>query len=129
MRLMAYSAASRGSFGFHSFAAVEDGEVVVRGEIVRIDGLQRLELRHGIVGPVLLVVGDAELAARIAGLRILRDDFFEIGDSQLRDAFAALDERQIVERAGIVRMQLPALSPAAGALSSISPIRCRSGRD
>ena len=61
-------------------AAVEDGEIVVRGQIVRIDSLQRLELFHGFVVAMLLVIGDAQFAARIARLRILRDHLLQIGD-------------------------------------------------
>src|ERR1700723_1117724 len=49
----------RGSFGLQSFAAVQNGEIVVRGQIVRINGLQRLKLCHGVIRAMLLVVGNA----------------------------------------------------------------------
>ena len=86
----------------HAEAAVEDGEVVVGGEVVGVDGLQGLEGGDGVVDAVGLVVGDAEFAEGIAGLRVLGDDFFEVGDGGLGVALAAFDDGEVVEGASVV---------------------------
>ena len=88
-----------------AFAPVKNGQIVMRGQIVRIDGLQRLELCNGLLGAILLVVRDAEFAARIAAIGILRDNFFQVGFLGRSVARAALDQREIVKGTSIVRMQ------------------------
>ena len=60
--------------GLHALAPIQDGKIVVRSQIVGIDGLQRFKLSDGVIGVMLLVVGDAKLTARIARLRILFHD-------------------------------------------------------
>src|SRR5260370_27705167 len=64
----------RGGLGLHGLATIQDGEIIVGCEIVRIDGLQGLKLGHGVIGVMLLVIGDAQFAPRIARLRILFDN-------------------------------------------------------
>ena len=81
----------------------------MRGEIVGIDGLERFELAARISGAVLLVIRDAELAARIARFGILRNDIFEIGDFLVAVALAALDQGQVVKCARIVGFESESL--------------------
>ena len=49
----------------HALAAIEDCQIVVRGEVVGIDSLESLELLHGFVTAMLLIIGNAQLAAGI----------------------------------------------------------------
>ena len=56
-----------GGFVFEAEAAIEDGEVVVGGEVVGVDGLDLLVLGAGVRVLVLLVEGEAELAVGVAG--------------------------------------------------------------
>ena len=104
----------------HALAAIQDGKVVVRGKIVGIDGLQCLELLHRLVAAMLLVVGDAKLAARIAGFGILRDDLLQVGDLSLGMARSPLHQRHVVERPSIVRMSASAFSSGARASAYFS---------
>jgi hypothetical protein len=64
----------------------------VRGQIVRIDRLQRLELLHRLIGAVLLVVRDPKLAPCVARLRILRDHLLQIGNLGFGVPLPALDQ-------------------------------------
>ena len=82
-------------------APVEDGELVVRGEIVGIDGLELLVLSAGVGIVVRLVVGEAEFAEAVFGQRILGEHGLQVGDRFLDLAGVALDEGAIVEGAGI----------------------------
>ena len=105
MYFMAYCADSLGGFLLHAEATVEDGEVVVSGEVVGVDGLQGLEGDDGVVDAVGLVEGDAELAEGIAGLRVLGDDGLQVGDGGFGMALAALDDGEVVEGAGAVGLE------------------------
>ncbi len=60
-----------GCLVLHAEAAIDDGEVVVRGEVVGIDGLHVLVFGAGEVVFVLLVERESKLAMGVAGLREL----------------------------------------------------------
>ena len=74
----------------------------MRGYIIGIDGLECLELRQRIVTAMLLIIGNAKFAPRIARLRILRNHLFEIGNFGFRMALTAFHQSQIVQGARIV---------------------------
>ena len=81
-----------GRLVFHARPAIEDRQVVVRGKIVGIDPLQLDKLFHCLVVLMLLVVGDAQLPARIARVRVLPDHFEEIGHFYVLMAGPPLDQ-------------------------------------
>ena len=62
-------AASFRGFRLHAEAAVDDGQDVVGGKVVGVDGLDGLVLGPGVVVLVLLVVAEAELAVGVAADR------------------------------------------------------------
>ena len=117
-----------GGFFLHAHAAIHDGQVVVRGQIVGIDGLQSLELLSGFVVAVPLIVSDPQFAPRVARLRILLHHPLQVGHLLIEMPFAPFHQRQVVERAGIVRDSVPAPSPDWGAPKNTSPTRCKSDR-
>ncbi len=93
------------SLVLHPFAPIQDRQIVMRGEIVGINGLQRLELRHGVIGTMLLIVGNSKLTASVAAIGILRNYFFKIGDLGVGVAGTALNESHVVQRPCIIRLQ------------------------
>ncbi len=79
-----------GGFIFDAETAVQDGEDVVSGEIVGIDGLDDLVLGASLRIFVLLVEREAEFAVGVAGARERLGDEAQIGDSAVEIALVAL---------------------------------------
>ena len=98
-----------GCFVLHAEPPVEDGEVVVRGEIVGVDGLDALIFCSRLLILVLLIEGEAEFTVGIARLRKLRCNLLKICDGIVDVSLIALDESEVIERAGIVFCQLEGL--------------------
>ena len=76
---------------------------------------------HGFGGTVLLVIRDAEFAARIAGVGVLRDHLLQVGDLRFGMTLPALHQRQVVEGASIVRLEGERLFQTVRGLRRISP--------
>jgi len=91
-----------GGFVFDAESAVEDGEVVVGGEVVGVNALQALVDFAGLGVVVLLVVAEAEFAEGVAGARVGDEDGFQVVDGFLDLAAVALDQGAVVEGAGVV---------------------------
>src|SRR5450631_4150260 len=83
------------SLVLHAHAAIEQGKVVVGCQVIRIDGLQRLELLQRLFRAVLLIVGHSQFAPRVPRLRELLDDFFQVRNLSVIVSVAPLDERMI----------------------------------
>ena len=86
---------------FFAEPAIEDGELVVGGEVVGIDGLEFFVLFAGLRVVVRLVVAEAEFAQAVFRERIFGKHGLEVDDGFGDLAGVALDEGAIVERAGI----------------------------
>ena len=76
---------------------------------------KRLELLSGLVVAVLLIVGDSQLAARVARKRILRHHFFQVGYFLIAMTFPAFHQRQVIQRARIAGLSFSAVSKAGRA--------------
>ena len=68
----------------------------MRGEVVGIDFLKGFELLHGFLVAVPLVIGDAQLAPRVAGLRELDYNSLQVGQLFVEMSFAPLHQGEIV---------------------------------
>src|SRR5580658_9270040 len=79
-------------FFFPAHAAVNDGEVVVRGDVVRVDFLQGLELLKSGLVVVFLVVSDAQFATGVARVGEHFNHLLEVGDLAFGVAGAALQQ-------------------------------------
>ena len=75
-------------------------------QIVGIDGLHGFVLGPRLIVLVLLIEREPELAMCIAGARELRDHFVQVRNSRVKMALHSIDQRHIVECAGIVRGEL-----------------------
>ena len=116
-----------GGFFFDAEAAVEDGEDVVSGEVVGIDGLEDLVLGAGLVVFALLVEREAEFAVGVAGAReawaMTRAD----RRWRRRDCPVAFDESAIVECAGVVGSELERLVEVRAGIRRTAAIEVRDG--
>src|SRR5271165_3295524 len=86
----------------HTLAAIQDRKIIVCSQIVRIDGLESLELLHSLIAAMLLIERDAKLAAGIARVGILRHHLLQIGDLSLGVSRPPLYQRHVVECASVV---------------------------
>ena len=114
-----------GGLILYAKSAIENGEVVVGGEIVGIDGLNVFVLGSREVVLVLLVEGESELAMGVAGLRELSDDLLQIGDRFVDFTLIALDQREVIEGARVVFGERQATSRDRALRRCTSPTGCR----
>ena len=117
-----------GGLFFHAETTIDDGEDVVRGEVVGIDGLEVFVLDAGFVVFALLVEGEAEFAVGVAGAWELGDDFAEVGDGVIEVALIAFDESEVVEGAGVVGAELERLVESGAGVVVALPVRSRRWR-
>src|SRR6202789_1165230 len=105
----------------HTHASIQNRKVVVRSEVIRIDGLKRLELLHGFVAAVLLIVRDTELSASISRVRILRDHLLQVGDLSFGMPLPAFDKSEIVESPSVIRTERKRLLERSACLGILLP--------
>ncbi len=89
-----------GGLFFLAETAVEDGQLVVGGEIVGVDDLQALVGVAGLRVVVLLVVAEAEFAEGVFGAGIFGEHGLKVGDGFGDLAGVAFDEGAVVAGSG-----------------------------